>query len=246
MKNIKAISFPVAALSILFTASCKEETSEAEVKASELEEQIVTLESMEDKLSYLMGYSMASQLGDAGLNLNSDVVLKAIADAQSGKQSLVAEADARMVGGEFQRLLQEKRIQAAKEANQQLGLEFRLSNAERAEVTQTESGLQYEVITASASGAKKPSEQDSVKVNYHGTLIDGTVFDSSVDRGEPVTFGVSQVIAGWTEVLQLMAEGDKWRVVIPGELAYPNGTRNIQPGSTLIFEIELLEVNPES
>ena len=109
-------------------------------------------------------------------------------------------------------------------------------------VTTTASGLQYEIIKA-ATGPK-PSKEDSVKVHYHGTLIDGTVFDSSVERGEPAEFGVGQVIAGWTEALQLMPTGSKWKLFIPAKLAYGErgAGEDIGPNSTLIFEVELLEV----
>ena len=116
-------------------------------------------------------------------------------------------------------------------------------NAKKDGVVTTESGLQYEVLTK-GSGAS-PTADDSVTVHYTGTLIDGTIFDSSVERGEPATFGVTQVIAGWTEALQLMSVGDKLRLVIPSDLAY--GLRgagpSIGPNSTLIFEVELLKIN---
>ena len=121
------------------------------------------------------------------------------------------------------------------------GEQFLAENALREGVIVTESGLQYEVIKMGKG--KKPSATDRVKVHYHGTLIDGTVFDSSVERGEPITFGLNQVIAGWTEGLQLMPVGSKFKLYIPQELGY--GSRNagsIPPYSTLIFEVELLGI----
>lgn len=125
----------------------------------------------------------------------------------------------------------------------QQGLEFLAQNKEADGVNTTSSGLQYLVLQA-GTGAEHPGPTDQVKVHYHGTLIDGTVFDSSVDRGEPIEFGLNQVIKGWTEGLQLMVVGEKTRLFIPSELAY--GSRNmgvIGPDSTLIFDVELLGIN---
>ena len=127
--------------------------------------------------------------------------------------------------------------------NIQLGQEFLEKNSLSDAVQSTPSGLQYKVLQQ-GTGSTHPTATDRVKVHYHGTLIDGTVFDSSVDRGEPITFGLNQVIPGWTEGLQLMVEGEKTRLFIPSKLAY--GNRNagkIKPGSTLIFDVELLGIN---
>ena len=127
------------------------------------------------------------------------------------------------------------------EANKKAGEEFLAENINDPDVTQTSSGLQFKVIEK-ADGTSKPSATSTVKVHYHGTLIDGTVFDSSVDRGEPIQFGLNQVIKGWTEGLQLMATGDKYRFYIPSNLAYGNGSAGvITPGSVLIFDVELLD-----
>ncbi|WP_415894233.1 FKBP-type peptidyl-prolyl cis-trans isomerase [Neptuniibacter sp. PT8_73] len=129
------------------------------------------------------------------------------------------------------------------EANKKAGEEFLAENKNDPDVTQTSSGLQFKVIEK-ADGTSKPSATSTVKVHYHGTLIDGTVFDSSVDRGEPIEFGLTQVIKGWTEGLQLMATGDKYRFYIPSNLAYGNGSAGvITPGSVLIFDVELLDFN---
>ncbi len=127
--------------------------------------------------------------------------------------------------------------------NIQLGQEFLAKNSTADGVQTTASGLQYKVLEA-GTGTAHPSASDRVKVHYHGSLIDGTVFDSSVDRGEPISFGLNQVIAGWTEGLQLMVEGEKTRLFIPSELGYGNrGAGKIKPGSTLIFDVELLGIN---
>lgn len=129
------------------------------------------------------------------------------------------------------------------EENIRLGQVFLDENALADGVKSTASGLQYKVLEA-GSGGTNPVATDRVKVHYHGTLIDGTVFDSSVDRGEPITFGLNQVIPGWTEGLQLMVEGEKSRLFIPSNLAYGNrAAGKIKPGSTLIFDVELIGIN---
>lgn len=141
--------------------------------------------------------------------------------------------------------IKQEQSQADAEENLAKGEEFLAENAVREEVNVTESGLQYEVLEE-GSGAS-PAETDTVVVHYHGTLIDGTVFDSSVERGEPATFAVNRVIAGWTEGLQLMKEGAKYKFYIPSDLAYGPQQRSdvIEANSTLIFEVELLEVKGE-
>ncbi|WP_413110412.1 FKBP-type peptidyl-prolyl cis-trans isomerase [Thaumasiovibrio sp. DFM-14] len=130
------------------------------------------------------------------------------------------------------------------ENNIQIGKEFLEKNAVEEGVITTESGLQYRVLTQ-GKGETHPISSDKVRVHYHGTLIDGTVFDSSVERGEPIVFGLNQVIKGWTEGLQYMVEGEKTRLFIPAELAYGSrGVGKIPPGSTLIFDVELIKINP--
>ncbi len=126
--------------------------------------------------------------------------------------------------------------------NIQLGQEFLEKNSTEDGVQSTASGLQYKVLQA-GTGTAHPSASSKVKVHYHGSLLDGSVFDSSVDRGEPISFGLNQVISGWTEGVQLMVEGEKTRFFIPSELAYGNRSAGkIKPGSTLIFDVELLEI----
>jgi peptidylprolyl isomerase len=128
--------------------------------------------------------------------------------------------------------------------NAQSGIEYLSQNMTKEDVVTTESGLQYKVLTK-GTGEAHPSATDKVKVHYHGTLIDGTVFDSSVARGKPIEFGLNQVIKGWTEGLQLMVEGEKTRLFIPSELGYGNRSAgSIPAGSTLIFDVELIKINP--
>lgn len=129
--------------------------------------------------------------------------------------------------------------------NIQLGQSFLDENGKADGVQSTASGLQYKVLEP-GTGSTHPSATDRVKVHYHGTLIDGTVFDSSVDRAEPISFGLDQVISGWTEGLQLMVEGEKTRLFIPSNLAYGNrAAGKIKPGSTLIFDVELIGINAD-
>ncbi len=131
----------------------------------------------------------------------------------------------------------------AAEENRQKGADFLAANKGAEGVITTASGLQY-LVLEQGTGHQHPEARDTVKVHYHGTLLDGTVFDSSVERGEPIEFGLGQVIKGWTEGLQLMVVGEKTRLFIPSELAYGNRSAGaIQPGSTLIFDVELLEIN---
>jgi len=140
----------------------------------------------------------------------------------------------------FKRFGQNKQLAAE---NLEAGRAFLAENAEDPEVVTTDSGLQYKVLQE-GTGEQHPKATDKVTVHYHGTLIDGRVFDSSVDRGEPIAFGLNQVIKGWTEGVQLMVVGEKRRLFIPAELAYGQGSAGIiTPGSTLIFDVELLAIN---
>ena len=135
--------------------------------------------------------------------------------------------------------------QSLPDLNKEAGEKFLAENLERKEVNATESGLQYEILTSSDNNAS-PLADDEVEVHYHGTLINGEVFDSSVDRGEPSKFKVNQVISGWTEALQLMTVGDKWKLFIPSDLAYgETGNNSIGPNETLIFEVELIGITPK-
>jgi FKBP-type peptidyl-prolyl cis-trans isomerase len=135
--------------------------------------------------------------------------------------------------------------QSLPDLNKEAGDQFLAENLERKEVNATESGLQYEILTSSDNNAS-PLADDEVEVHYHGTLINGEVFDSSVDRGEPSKFKVNQVISGWTEALQLMTVGDKWKLFIPSDLAYgETGNNSIGPNETLIFEVELIGITPK-
>ena len=199
------------------------------------------------KLSYSLGVNVASGIKAQGVEaIDTKAISKSFNDVFQGNDLEISEQESlQFIQTYFRDLQLKKQSQAAEKSKllEQEGIAYLAENAKKEGVVTTESGLQYEVLTK-GSGAS-PTADDSVTVHYTGTLIDGTVFDSSVERGEPATFGVTQVIAGWTEALQLMSVGDKLRLVIPSDLAY--GLRgagpSIGPNSTLIFEVELLNIN---
>jgi FKBP-type peptidyl-prolyl cis-trans isomerase FklB len=199
--------------------------------------QAQTLKTTLDSLSYAIGINVGDNLRNQKLNVNPDIVAKAIKDAiANNKNVMSSEACGSFIQNYFQ-------AQAAKAGNENKmkGEAFLTSNKTKPGVSSTASGLQYKVITSGTG--PKPTETDKVKVHYHGTLVDGTVFDSSVNRGEPATFGVTQVIKGWVEALQLMPVGSKWTLYIPSDLAYgPQGPPAIGPNQALVFDVELIEI----
>ena len=199
-----------------------------------------------DKLSYALGMSMGHNFKGTGIKtLNSADFAAGVASVYDGvKPEMTFDEAKRIVNEYFAKLEAEMQAEAAKqgEVNRKNGEAFLTENAKREGIKVTESGLQYEVLESGKGDSPKAS--DNVEVHYTGKLIDGTVFDSSVERGVPASFGVTQVIPGWVEALQLMHEGDTWRLYIPSDLAYgPNGAGGvIGPNMTLIFDVELLRV----
>lgn len=199
-----------------------------------------------DRLSYALGLSMGNNFRASGVEtINVQDFADGVAAVYYGSKPKMSYDEAKAEIQKYFTALEAKQQEAAKvmsEANAQAGRDFLDANGKRAEVKITPSGLQYEVIKQ--GNGPKPDRTDRVVVHYTGKLIDGTVFDSSVERGEPATFGVTQVIPGWVEALQLMNAGSQWRLFIPSELAYgPNGAGGaIGPNQTLIFDVELLEV----
>ena len=199
-----------------------------------------------DRLSYALGLSMGNNFRSSGIEtINVQDFADGVAAVFYGSQPKMSYDEAKAEIQKFFTELQAKQEASAKamaEVNAKAGTEFLETNGKRAEVKTTPSGLQYEVLTEGTG--TQPKASDTVKVHYTGKLIDGTVFDSSVERGVPASFGVTQVIPGWVEALQLMHEGDKWRLYIPSDLAYgPNGAGGvIGPNMTLIFDVELLRV----
>ena len=199
-----------------------------------------------DKLSYALGMSMGHNFKGTGIKtLNSADFAAGVASVYDGvKPEMTFDEAKRIVNEYFAKLEAEMQAEAAKqgEVNRKNGEAFLTENAKRDGIKVTESGLQYEVLES--GNGDSPKASDNVEVHYTGKLIDGTVFDSSVERGVPASFGVTQVIPGWVEALQLMHEGDKWRLYIPSDLPYgPNGAGGvIGPNMTLIFDVELLRV----
>ncbi|WP_159560339.1 FKBP-type peptidyl-prolyl cis-trans isomerase [Alcanivorax sp. S71-1-4] len=210
----------------------------------------VKVESDVQKASYAIGYRTGEQMYGNTDDLDVDVFLAGLrAGALGEKEGLPLESEQmdQAIADYQQQKIAEREAQREKAAsdNAETGKAFREENGAKEGVTTLDSGLQYEVLTEGESD-QKPTLNDVVVAHYHGTLVDGTVFDSSVDRGEPASFPLGQVIQGWQEALQLMNVGDKWRIVIPPELAYgeQGAGQKIGPNSTLVFEVELLEVKP--
>lgn len=199
-----------------------------------------------DKLSYALGLSMGNNFRNSGIQeLNVQDFTDGVASVFYGNEPKMSYVEAKQLIQEFFEGLQAKQREEAEkmaEINKAAGQQFLQKNGERENVVTLPSGLQYEVLKEGEG--KSPLPSDRVEVHYTGKLIDGTVFDSSVDRGVPASFGVTQVIPGWVEALQLMKEGAKWRLFIPSQLAYgPQGAGpTIGPNSTLIFDVELLKV----
>jgi len=198
------------------------------------------------RASYAIGADIASCMKRQSLDLDTKALAAGLVDGMTGKLQL-KDAELEKAMNDFKTALMAKRqasqAQAATE-NTKKGAEYLAANAKKDGVKTTASGLQYKVIKAGPDGGKSPKATDEVKVHYHGTLIDGTVFDSSVERGEPISFPVTGVIPGWVEALQLMKVGDKWQIYIPSKLAY--GERGsgpkIGPNAALIFDVELLGI----
>lgn len=197
---------------------------------------------IELRASYGVGRQMGDQLASNPFDgVDADAVAQGVLDALNGKDSQVPRPELeeafRIIGTRMQ-----EKMELQAKAQAKVGEIFLAENAKKEGVIVTESGLQYEIITTGTG--EKPTAKSRVKTHYHGTLIDGTVFDSSVQRGQPIDFPVGGVIAGWTEALQLMPVGSKWRLYIPHNLAY--GERGagptIAPYSALIFDVELLEI----
>ncbi len=190
-----------------------------------------------DSLSYCIGINIGENLKAQKINANVDLLALAIKDLLADKKT---EFSAESANAFIQSYFQNEYMRKA-DANLKSGEAFLAANKSKEGVQTTESGLQYKIITA-GTGAK-PGADETVKVHYQGSLIDGTVFDSSIKRGEPATFKVNQVISGWIEALQLMPAGSKWQLFIPADLAYgPQGPPAIGPNQVLIFDVELIEI----
>jgi FKBP-type peptidyl-prolyl cis-trans isomerase len=198
-----------------------------------------------EKTSYALGINIGQSLRQIPMELDTEAVVQAVTDVLAGGKIALPQEEYAATMQAFQAKMQAAEQEAAQAASSQNSVaqeSFLAENKAKDGVVTTESGLQYTVITE-GDGAK-PTAENTVRVHYTGTLLDGTVFDSSVQRGEPAEFGVGQVIAGWTEALQLMNVGSKYKLFIPADLAYGDrgAGQAISPGAMLIFEVELLDI----
>lgn len=201
-----------------------------------------TFNTVETQASYGVGFQMGEQLkANPFEGLSIDAVVEGVKDAFLGNDAKVDNEALRVAFNEIHQRMQAAKAEQHKGAIAE-GEAFLAENGQREEVTVLESGLQYEVINSGEG--EKPTASSTVRTHYHGTLIDGTVFDSSYDRGQPAEFPVGGVIRGWTEALQLMSVGDKWRLYVPYQLAYgeQGAGAAIGPYATLIFDVELLDI----
>ncbi len=236
---------------LLFLSACdqvkKETGAEDGAQASDLGTQT-------QKISYLFGMDSARNIKSMDVEFDSQAFEQGFADGMEGADSLLTDEEITEVIQIFQGEMTAKREEQIKQQEEALALQskanteeataFLLDNSTKPDIVSTESGLQYRIITSGTG--EKPSAESTVEVHYVGRLLDGTEFDSSLKRGVPAQFGVTQVIPGWTEALKLMKEGSKWELFIPPELAYgPGGQGLIGPNAMLLFEVELLRANVE-
>jgi FKBP-type peptidyl-prolyl cis-trans isomerase FklB len=232
---MKSLLTVILAVNILSSAMAQTKTVKKTVSPSVG----LALKTQNDSVSYALGMSLASFYKQQGItNINSSLVEKAINDVMKTGKPLLTEMQMNTCVSNF---IQKKQAEKSS-GNKKEGEAFLATNKTKPGVVVTTSGLQYQIIKQ--GDGPKPLATDKVKCHYHGTLIDGTVFESSVDRGEPIEYAVTGFIPGWIEALQLMPVGSKWRLFIPSNLAYgDNGSGpKIKPGSTLIFDLELLEI----
>ena len=222
--------------------ACNEEAAKTEAPAAEA---TVALETSAQRLSYGIAYGLGSRMSQDSVPLDVDAFTAGLSDALNGAEPRMTEEEiaAEMQAYQEKAAAEQQAAQAAAgEANLAAAATFLAENAAKEGVVVTESGLQYEILEA-GDGAV-PTAEDTVEVHYRGTLMDGTEFDSSYSRNQTASFGVTQVIPGWVEALQLMPVGSKWKLVIPSELAYGAGGAGgtIGPNATLIFEVELISI----
>mgnify|MGYP000615507811 FL=1 len=223
-------------------------TSLGVVTSSIAAEPLKSLDTEDQKVSYSFGMVFGKRMINDLPELNVDVFVQGLKDAFQGKAQLLTDEQIGGILEAFQRDLQQKqmdKVQQIGAENKKIGLDFLSKNKDKEGVVTLESGLQYKVLTEGKG--LQPGPSDIVKVHYTGSLISGDVFDSSIESGQPAKFPVDRVIPGWTEALQLMPTGSKWQLFIPSELAYgPNGTRTMGPNETLLFDVELIEIEQQN
>jgi len=241
MFNKRLLIIGLMAASTTFVVGCKEEAKPVDDSAK--------LATLDQKANYIIGHNLGKNLKNGGLSIEADAMAIALAEVRDGKPSRFSDEETQKIMQEVQQNAMAKQEEEQKkvgEANIAEGKKFLEENKTKEGVVTTASGLQDKVITE-GKGAK-PKATDTVSVNYVGKLLNGEEFDSSIKRGQPATFPLDGVIPGWTEALQLMPLGSKWEIYIPADLAYGAGGQGpIPPSSTLIFEVELLEIKaPEA
>lgn len=229
---MKSLSIAIFALALVFTAAAEEKP---------------TLKEPKDKVSYSIGLDIGATLKRQHIDINTDALSAGLKDAITGAKPLLSDEQVKETMQNFSKEISEKQQAAAKEAatkNAAEGTKFLADNKAKPGVKTTASGLQYKVLKEGTGPS--PKETDLVVTHYRGTLLDGTEFDSSYKRNEPLTFQVNGVIKGWTEALQLMKKGGKYQLFIPGNLAYGErgAGQEIGPNQTLIFEVELIDIKP--
>jgi FKBP-type peptidyl-prolyl cis-trans isomerase len=241
---MRLLKYSAALLAVLMTVACTQKEEAASAAASD----VVALDTTEKRLSYGIAFGLGQRLQQDGVPLDVAAFSAGIEDAFSGSEPLLTQEE---IGAEMQAYQetqakeQEAQMGQVAEKNTSEGAAFLAENAKTEGVVVLDSGLQYKVVTEGTG--PKPTATDTVEVHYRGTLIDGTEFDSSYTRGSTVSFGVNQVIPGWTEALQLMPSGSKWQLFIPSDLAYGAGGAGgaIGPNATLIFDVELIQIAPQ-
>lgn len=242
MKKITTLSISALASAMLLVTGCNASNGNKESTSKSIS--VTEKSPANEKVGYSLGYMMAEGNKEAVGDLNLDTFEKGFRDGYEGKESALTQEQMQEVLMTYQKEQEEKfvkEMETKAEDNKAKGAAFLAENGKKAGVKTTASGLQYKVLTAGTG--KSPKATDVVEVNYEGKLLDGTVFDSSYERGEPIEFPLNQVIAGWTEGLQLMKEGGKYEFYIPSDIAYGEaGNAGIEPNSTLIFTVELLKV----
>ncbi|CAM3661120.1 MAG: FKBP-type peptidyl-prolyl cis-trans isomerase [Psychrobacter glaciei] len=242
MKKITTLSVSALVSAMLLVTGCSTNNGNQETSSQSVS--VTEKSPANEKVGYSLGYMMAEGNKEAVGDLNLDTFEKGFRDGYEGTDSALTQEQMQEVLMTYQKEQEEKFVKDMESKatdNKAAGEAFLVANAKKEGVKETASGLQYKVI-APGTG-KSPKATDVVEVNYEGKLIDGTVFDSSYERGEPIEFPLNQVIAGWTEGLQLMKEGGKYEFYIPSDIAYGEaGNSGIEPNSTLIFTVELLKV----
>ena len=243
---MKKYALPLALVSVITLQACNDQSSTTTPSTAAVEAPAgISLETSEQRLSYGIAYGLGQRMAADGVPMDADAFSAGLTDALEGAEPRLTQEE---ISAEMQAYQEKATAEQASaqavigEANQAAAAAFLAENATKEGVVVTESGLQYEVLEA--GDGPKPTLEDSVEVHYRGTLVDGTEFDSSYGRNQTVTFGVGQVIAGWTEALQLMPVGSKWKLVIPPELGYGAGGAGqmIGPNAALVFEVELIAI----